>query len=263
MIDLHCHLLPGIDDGPASIAESLALAAELAADGVRKVAATPHVRPDHPDVIPDQLAARRGELQSAVDAEGIALEVVGGGEIDVAYALELSDDDLRTLSLGENGRDLLVETPYGPVSALFEEQLFTLTLRGFRLLLAHPERNPSFHGDVERLTGLAARGVLLQVTAGALLRSARRSDSARLAEELVERGLVGVLATDAHGGDIERESLSEGLRAARELVGPQASVLVEEAPAAILAGAPLPPAPRRPGRRGLVARLSRRGGRDP
>jgi protein-tyrosine phosphatase len=258
VIDLHCHLLPGIDDGPATVAESLSLAAELAADGVRTVAATPHVRPDHPGVVSDELGARRADMQRAIDAEGIELEVLGGGEVDLAYGLELSDDELRAFSLGGNGRDLLVETPYGPVSDLFEEQLFSLTLSGFRPLLAHPERNRVFQENPERLTGLAARGVLLQVTAEALLRSPRRSATGRLAADLVERGLANVLASDSHGGEIERESLSQGLEAARELVGPQATVLVQTAPAAILAGRPPPAPPRRQSRRGLFGRRPRR-----
>ena len=70
VIDLHCHLLPGIDDGPATLDESLALVVALAADGVRSAAATPHVRPDHPDVVGAELADRRAELQRAIDAGG-------------------------------------------------------------------------------------------------------------------------------------------------------------------------------------------------
>jgi protein-tyrosine phosphatase len=260
VIDLHCHVLPGIDDGPATLAESLTLAAELAADGVRRVAATPHVRPDHPGVVISELTARRTELQSAIEAEGIELEVLAGGEVDLVYGLEQDDDDLRALTLGGNARDLLVETPYGTVSALFEEQLFSLTMRGFRILLAHPERNHAFQKNPERLAHLAGRGVLLQVTAGALLSLPRRSAAGRVAAQLVERGLASVLATDAHGGDIKRGLLSEGLEAARELVGPQAAVLVEDAPAAILASRPLPPAPQRQNRRGRFGRrLLRRG----
>ena len=254
MIDLHCHLLPGIDDGPATLAESLTLATDLAADGVRSAAATPHIRPDFPGVVRDELPARRADLQGAIDAQGIELQVLPGGEVDLAYGLELDDDELRGLSLGGNGRDLLVETPYGPVSDLFEEQVFSLSLRGFRILLAHPERNRAFQENPERLAGLVGRGVLLQVTAEALLRSPRRSATGRAATELIERGLTMVLASDAHGGSLNRELLSAGLRAARELVGPEAGVLVEAAPAAILSGQPLPDPPRGPSRRGFFGR---------
>jgi protein-tyrosine phosphatase len=254
VIDLHCHLLPGIDDGPSSMPESLTLAAALAADGVRSAAATPHVRPDHPDVVSAELGDRRAELQVAIDAQGIGLQVLPGAEVDLAYGLDLSDEELRMLSLGGGGSALLVETPYGPVSDLFEEQLFSLSLRGFRPLLAHPERNRAFQENPERLTDLTGRGVLLQVTAEALLRPPRRSATGRLATELVERGLVSVLASDAHGAHIQRESLSQGLDAAQKLVGPSAAVLVEDAPAAIVAGQPLPDPPRREGRRGLFGR---------
>lgn len=256
VIDLHCHLLPGIDDGPGTMAESLELAVALAADGVRSAAATPHVRPDHPDVVGAELADRRAELQGAIDAAGMAFQVLPGAEVDLAYGLELSDDELRVLSLGGSGSALLVETPYGPVSDLFEAQLFSLSLRGFRPLLAHPERNRAFQENPERLAGLTGRGVLLQVTAEALLRS-RRSATGRLATDLVERGLVSVLASDAHGGHIQRESLSQGLAAAKKLVGPGAAVLVEDAPAAIIAGQPPPDPPRREVRRRLFGRRQR------
>jgi protein-tyrosine phosphatase len=254
VIDLHCHLLPGIDDGPATLAESLTLATDLAADGVRSAAATPHIRPDFPGVVRDELPVLRADLQGAIDAQGIELQVLPGGEVDLAYGLELDDDELRGLSLGGNGRDLLVETPYGPVSDLFEEQVFSLSLRGFRILLAHPERNRAFQENPERLAGLVARGVLLQVTAEALLRSPRRSATGRAATELIERGLTTVLASDTHGGSLNRELLSAGLRAARELVGPEAGVLVEDAPAAILSGQPLPDPPRGRSRRGFFGR---------
>ena len=143
----------------------------------------------------------------------MTFQVLPGAEIDLAYGLDLSDDELRVLA-GGNGTALLVETPYGPVSDLFEEQLFSLSLRGFRPLLAHPERNRAFQENPERLAGLTGRGVLLQVTAEALLRSPRRSATGRLATDLVERGLASVLASDSHGGHIQRESLSEGLAAA-------------------------------------------------
>jgi protein-tyrosine phosphatase len=126
VIDLHCHLLPGIDDGPATLDGSVELAAALAADGVRTVAATPHVRADHPHVVPAELRERREALRRAIAAAGIELEVVGGGELDLARGLEASDHELRHVALGQGGRYLLVETPYAPLSSLFEHQLFDL-----------------------------------------------------------------------------------------------------------------------------------------
>lgn len=261
MIDLHCHLLPGVDDGPATLEESLELAAELAADGARTVVATPHVRHDHPGVVPSELATRASEVQQAIAAAGIELEVRPGGELDIARGLEAGDEELRLVSLGQGGSWLLVETPYGPLTSFFERQLFELVLRGYHVLLAHPERNSSFHSNVERLEAIVARGVAVQLTASALLRPPRRSRTGALARTMLERGLAHVLASDAHGGAIGRVTLSAGLDAARELLGPGAETLVEDAPAAILAGEepPAPPVRAGGGTRGggLLRRLRR------
>jgi protein-tyrosine phosphatase len=255
VIDLHCHLLPGIDDGPATVDGSVELAAALVADGVRTAAATPHVRADHPDVVPAELRERREALRRAIAAAGIDLEVVSGGELDLGRGLEASDEELRLVSLGKGGRYLLVETPYSPLPSLFEQQLFELEVRGFGLLLAHPERNPSFQADPERLAEVAARGALLQITAASLVPGRRRSATTRLARALVERGLAHVLASDAHGAAVKRAPISAGLQVARELAGARADSMVTDAPAAILAGErpALPPAT--PGRRrGLLRR---------
>lgn len=260
MVDLHCHLLPGIDDGPHDMEAAIELARAVAADGVYMAAATPHVRPDHPRVVPSELAERCGDLGDRLSADGVELELVPGGEVDLLWALEASDDDLRLCSYGQRGTDLLVETPYNPLLPSFEDMLFRLTLKGHRILLAHPERNPTFQGDPDRLAALAQRGVLLQVTADSLMRAPRGSRSADLARGLVRDGLAHALASDAHGPTtVERASLGAGANRASDLVGPQrAGWLVEDAPAAIAAGRPLPPMPAaEPRRRGLVSRLRR------
>jgi protein-tyrosine phosphatase len=255
VIDLHCHILPGIDDGPATIAHSLELARELAAAGVRTVAATPHLRDDHPAVRAAEIADRCEELQRSLAAAGIDLEVMPGAEVDLVRALESTDEELRLASFGQRGKDLLLEAPYGPLPTSFEEQVFMLSVRGYRILLAHPERNPSLQRDPERVSDLVRRGVLLQVTAQALLPRPLASRSRELARSLVAGGMAHVLASDAHGSS-GRGRLSAGVAEARALVGAYADWMVEEAPAAILAGEALPAPPATPPvRRGLRRRL--------
>jgi protein-tyrosine phosphatase len=257
LIDLHCHILPGIDDGPRNFAESVELARTLAAGGVEVVAATPHVRADHPGVVPDELEARCADLQERLDHEEVPLRVVPGGEVDLRWALAASDDDLHLVSYAQRGTDLLLETPYSPLTSRFEDELFDLTAAGFRILLAHPERNHSFQDDPDRLAELVARGALVQVTAGSLVRPRRRSRSARLARHLLEQGLVHVLASDSHG---RREFARASMRAAVEVAGGpedgRVRWMASLAPAAILAGESLPdPPPPRSGRRPLRERL--------
>jgi protein-tyrosine phosphatase len=262
VIDLHSHLLPGIDDGAPDLEHAVDLARAAADQGTRVLAATPHLRTDFPDVRAEELAARCDEMRSAIRDAGIELEVVQGGEAGVMWAVNASDDELREGSFGARGTDLLVETPYGPLNDTFEQLLFTLPARGFRLLLAHPENNPTFQRDPERLHELVDRGVLLQVTARSLIRSDRRKGPRALAEALVRDGLASALASDAHSGHhLRPPALGAGAEAAAEIVGQaRARWLVQDAPAAILAGEPLPespPAEVAPKRGGLLGRLRR------
>jgi protein-tyrosine phosphatase len=144
MIDLHCHLLPGIDDGPPDVVGAVELAQAAAGFRTGTIAATPHLRDDHPLVRPAELEARVRPLREHLGQAGLDLTVVCGGEVDLAWALRASDEDLRLGSHGQRGSDLLVETPYPPVASSFEDMVFRLTARGYRVLLAHPERNTSF-----------------------------------------------------------------------------------------------------------------------
>jgi protein-tyrosine phosphatase len=257
VIDLHCHLLPGIDDGPPDPAQSLELARELEADGILTVACTPHVREDFPSVDPSEFEPRCGVLRDVLEGSGVGLSIVEGGEVSLVWALGASPEELRLASYGQRGTDLLIETPYGPLPSTFEEWLFRVAVQGYRVLLAHPERNPSFHEEPQRLAEIVRRGALLQVTAAALVRP-RRSRSGGLARDLMKEGLAHVIATDAHGpAGPERELLSNGVEAGRGVVGSRADWMVVDAPQAILAGEPLPvPPPVDAGRpKGLLRRL--------
>jgi protein-tyrosine phosphatase len=254
MIDLHTHVLPGIDDGPPDMAGALRLAATAAAEGVRVLAATPHLRSDHPGVRPEELQGRVDAVRDELKRAGVAVEVVVGGEVDLLWAQQAGERALRQVSYGQRGTDLLVETPYGELPVRLEEMLFTLAAQGFRVLLAHPERSAGFREQPKRLGALVARGTLLQVTAGSLAGPARHSRSHRFARQLVREGLAHVIASDAHGGDLERAGLAAGLAAAAELAPRRAEWMVTDAPAAILSGESLSQPPAADGGRGLRRR---------
>ncbi len=244
MIDLHTHVLPGLDDGAPDAAAAVALASAAAAEGVTVLAATPHLRADHPDVRPSELAGRVAALREELAREDVAVDIVEGGEVDLHWAADADDEDLRLASYGQRGHDVLVETPYGELPPAFDDLLFRVQARGFRALLAHPERSPTFQRDPRRLSALVERGALVQVTAAALADGSRRSRSHRLATALVREGLAHVIASDAHGvGGIRPAGLTAGVRAAERLAPGRGRWMVTDAPAAILAGDPLPPAP--------------------
>jgi protein-tyrosine phosphatase len=259
VIDLHAHILPGVDDGPASLEESVELARAAVDAGTRVLAATSHVShmfETDPRVFPERLAAVREALGEA----GIALEVVAGGELAPTRVPELDDEALSELSLG-GGPYLLLECPFSPEADNLEPLVHDLQHRGWRILLAHPERSGAFHRHPGRLARLVADGALVQLTAGALAGQFGQT-ARRFSVEALREGLVHVLASDAHDAIDRPPGVSAGLAAAeRDLpgIGARAEWLTEEVPAAILAGDEQPACPPLPRRGGsLKARVIRR-----
>lgn len=255
MIDLHSHILPGVDDGAPDGATSLAMARAAARDGVQTMVATPHINSTF-DIDPQELAVRVGELNLVLAREEIPLAVLSGAEIAVERLDRLDDAVLRALSLGGGGC-LLIESPYVRGATFVEDALFDLELRGMRALLAHPERSPMFQDSPERVEGLVARGVLCCVNVGSV--EGRFGDSARRSSvELLRRGLVHAIASDAHDAEKRPPGLRTRLDAAAESL-PGLNDMVEwltsTGPWAILSGDPLPSAPRLAPRR--ASRLRR------
>ena len=239
MIDLHCHILPGVDDGPADLAGSLALARAQQLAGVRCVVATPHVTAAHPHNLGAEITEGAVALTAAIEAEGdIVLEIRSGGEVDLWRAAELSDEELDALKLG-GGPWLLVESPLRP-GASFDGPLLDLQRRGHRLLLAHPERCPAFQRDPSLLANLVDAGMLTSITAGAFV-GRFGATVERFAHQLAVDGLVHSVASDAHAADRRRP----GLRTELEVVGlgAMAPWWTERVPAAVLAGDHIPKAP--------------------
>jgi protein-tyrosine phosphatase len=247
MIDLHSHVLPGIDDGPATLEESIEFVRVAGNQGVTTLAATPHARSDYPLVAVERLAAACDELNDAV-GEGRGPRVVPAAEVDVLWAQRASDEQLRLASFAQRGTDLLVETPYGMLPDGFEDLLFQISLRGFRILLAHPERNPTFQRDPQRLKDLAMRGVLIQLTLPSVAGAKKGSRSRALSFELVREGLAHNVASDSHSPRSFRPpALRLAVQALSELSADYAEWMVTDAPAAILAGRPLSAPPEVPG----------------
>jgi len=242
VIDLHSHVLPGVDDGPPSMRESLVLLRVAALEGTRVLAATPHLRRDFPRVRVEDIARSCVLLQERIPDEW-DLQLVSGAEVDLEWALRATQAQLRLASYGGRGTDLLVETPYGTSPLVFEPSIMRLMDHGYRILLAHPELNTFLHESVERLEGLVERGVLVQVT-GASLLAPRRSRRSRLARHLVKSGYAHVIASDAHSpGPRRPPGLTAAVEVARSIAPERADWMVTAAPAAILSGKPLPPLP--------------------
>ena len=234
-VDLHCHLLPGLDDGAASMADTIAHARRLEAAGVLDVACTPHVkRIDFPHVDLSALAGLRAEAQRAIDDEGIAVRLHGGGELAHEDALVLGEDDLERIAQGPpGGRWLLLETPFEGVRHDFVEAAERLWDLGYGVLVAHPERSAAIPGAGGRIRSLIARGALVQANATSLL--GRHGPAARGgAERLLREGLVWCLASDGHPGTRD-DTLDRGDAAAARL-GLDGARLTRDNPRALLLG---------------------------
>src|SRR4051812_13311103 len=140
-VDLHFHLLPGVDDGPAEPADTIELAAQAAAQGTAIVVATPHVRADFFTDVPS-LPDRVAEVRAALAGAGIALEVICGGELGHEMVGRLRQDELELIAQGPpQARWLLVETPFEGVTESFHAATAELRDRGFGVVIAHPERS--------------------------------------------------------------------------------------------------------------------------
>ena len=239
MIDLHTHVLPGVDDGARTLGEARALALDLASQGVTVVAATPHVRDDYPTT-PEVMEEAVAELRADFEASRVPVEVVHGAEIDIGLLWAVPREDLRRFTIAQTGRYLLLEFPYRGWPFALDSAVKHLVGLGVTPLLAHPERNPEVQDRPDRVRGIVDAGALVQVTAASLEGSRDRAAQAA-ALRLLELGLVHVLASDSHGPHIGREGMAA---AVATLDDPGlARYLTVDAPGAIVAGEPVPERP--------------------
>lgn len=237
MIDLHCHILPKLDDGALSMEDSVAMARQAQADGIEAVCATPHIRHDHDVHIPE-IASRVAELQERLDQGQVSVRILPGGEVAESAAASLTDQELRCVSLGGAGGWILLEPAPGPLGEGLAEVVDALARRGVRTIVAHPERHAG--ADLEqRLHALAGQGCLIQWTARFVL-SAQPDD---LVLRYARDGLVHLLASDAHSSLAGRPvELAGAFKRLAEVCPPErVQWMAERAPRAIVAGEVITP----------------------
>ncbi len=245
MIDLHSHLLYGLDDGARDLDETLAIARSMADDGVTTAAATPHVRADYPTT-PEQMEQRLADVQAAIRREGIPLDVLPGAEIALDVLPSLDADQRRRFGLGGNPRLLLLEIPSSGFPVALTQIVWELTSSGTVAVIGHPERNAGVQSRPGHLEDVVRAGGVVQLTAASVDgRLGKRAE--RCSKDLLELGLVHLIASDAHAPGV-REA---GLSAACEVVDDDALArwLTCEVPAALLADEALPARPVRRRRR--------------
>lgn len=245
MIDLHCHMLPGIDDGAKDLDVALAMARIAAADGIRIVACTPHVYPGVYENDTRGILAAIAALQVQLDAAGIALQLTCGADAHVTPELPRRLKEGTVPRLG-NTRYFLLEPPHHVAPPRFDEYVFNLMAAGYVPVITHPERLTWIGDHYEMFAKLVLQGAWMQVTSGSL--TGRFGGGPKYwGERMVDEGLVHILATDAHSTRARPPLLAEGAAAAARYVGQdEATNMVKTRPAGILNNWPpgkLPPLP--------------------
>ncbi len=235
VIDLHCHILPELDDGALNLQDSVAMAVQAQGDGISAVCATPHIRHDH-DVRIGEIAARVEALGRGLSERGVPVTILPGGEVAQTAADDLTAEELRQVSLGGAGGWVLLEPSPGPIGDELGEVVERLAVRGARAVVAHPERHAGADFKA-RLCALVEQGCLIQWTADFVAR-AQPDD---LVLEYARDGLLHLLGSDAHSSLAGRPvRLAAGFARLRDACPPEwVAWMAEEAPRAIVAAAPV------------------------
>ena len=233
MIDTHLHILPGVDDGPDTVEESLALARVLVKEGVHSAIATPHYNDEFQHRSAREIAERVAQLQQALQQHNIPLHVFAGHEVLIKPGL-VDDVQRGNIATLNGGRYLLLELWNNAWIPETEQVIFELRAMGIVPIIAHPERYRAIQQDQTRLATLIQRGVLAQITAGSLA-GVQGNTARRCAEALLKRGLVHCIASDAHGLHKRKPHINEGLQCASKVLGKGGvHALIESIPAAIV-----------------------------
>ena len=238
MIDIHAHILPGLDDGAQDLQAAVEMARIATADGISAIIATPHVATGMYENSKDSILHEVGQLNDVLKEEGIPLSVYPGAE----YLME--PDLPRRLQAGEvltlnNSRYMLIELPFSSIPSFTDKTLFEIMVCGVTPILAHPERNYAMQRDPRQLLNLVEKGVLAQVTVGSLVGhfGAKAQGAARL---FLRSGCVQFLASDAHSAEQRSPVILESINEIKDKIDEGLlQLLTTDNPASLLNGGPI------------------------
>lgn len=236
MIDLHTHILPGIDDGVQTIEGSVEFARVAIEDGVKVIIATPHYKEGVWDNHREGILAAVATLRERLAQESLSVDLRPGSEVHLCPNLVQRVKDGQATTLNDNGRTVLLELSLTQYPVELENLVFQMKLAGLHVLFAHPERIRYFQDDIRRYESVVQLGGYGQITTGSVL-GTFGSEARRFTEELLRKGLVHVLASDAHNVRGRPPILSEALEAAAALVGQRRALsMATDVPAALIEG---------------------------
>lgn len=237
MIDLHCHILPGVDDGSGSQVESLSMARKAVEDGIHTIVATPHTLNGIYTNPAKEVTSKVASLQQALSDNYIELRLYAGADVHLCPRM------LERIEIGEAGtinnakNYILLELPSQAIPPAVKDEIFTLMVNGITPIITHPERNPIIQHDMNILYELVRMGALCQITAMSITGDFGATVM-QCAQRLLTHRLVHVIASDAHSADTRPPVLSAAVEAAAEIMGSyeHSQRMVTEVPAAILSG---------------------------
>lgn len=240
MIDLHSHILPGVDDGPSRIEISLKMAQCAVADGIHTLVATPHAFDGTSRNFLPHILMHIGRLKKKLTENQIPLTICPGAEVRIHSGMDHSLKEGKTASINNTGRYMLVEFPHHMVLPGTRDVLFHLFLNGVTPVLAHPERNLALQRNPRILADLVNMGCLVQLTAMSITGELGH-DAMEYAHFLLKEGQAHVIATDSHNAENRPPILSTALEATAHILGDMvaAEAMVTETPRKILEGKPL------------------------
>lgn len=216
MIDIHSHILPGLDDGAKNMDETLSIARQLYKSGFRTLIATPHVLEDNYLSLEDILSATELVRQRVVEA-GIELEILPGAENYIFPDMAKWAGDGKLMTLGNTGKYILVELPMLEIPRYTDQVFFELQVKGLTVVLAHPERNKGLGEEPERLVEWAGRGVLFQLDLRSM--AGRYGPQSRhLAEIMLQSNLIHFVGSDAHRVSRNELTYRDALQSVRRFV---------------------------------------------
>ncbi len=240
MIDMHSHILPGLDDGAADWDEALAMARVAVEDGITEMVCTPHWVLGKYENDRETVLRRFAEFEERLAAEKIPLKIHSGTELRIDTSIPGRLKDGRLLSLNNGSGYVLLELPDEAMPENLHDFFWNLQINGYRPILSHVERNPYFRENPDRLLHWVENGILTQITAASLLEGFAE-EIREFALSLVEHRLVHMLVTDTHSLRMRKPQLSGARRVIEDLVGPEAATrMVCDTPQRILKGEHIP-----------------------
>src|SRR3990172_135669 len=218
MIDIHCHLLPNVDDGPTSWEESLEMARIASHDGIRIAVTTPHwIQRTKWEPSPNEIKKKVEEFNKKLKEKEITITIVPGMEVGISENLPKLVSSGEVLTLGDSDY-LLIEIPFVSLPFGIEEIIFNLKVMGIYPILAHPERNQELQKNPKRILELVNAGAFIQVTAGSFC-GHFGEQAKRCVIQFAKLGVLHAVASDAHSVKERTPILTSGLKILEEFIG--------------------------------------------